>query len=74
MVDGHRRSVAKSITWRVFSLFLTANVAWIATGSPKTGLVIGAADALIKIGLYYGHERLWNCVGFGRVRPPEYQV
>ena len=30
------------------------------TGNPLVGLSIGAADLIIKLFLYYGHETVWE--------------
>ena len=31
-------------------------------------------DAVVKIGVYFVHERLWNHIHFGRAKPPEYEI
>jgi uncharacterized membrane protein len=41
-------------------------VVWVVTGEAKFAAAIGAADAAVKIGLYYLHERAWNRSNFGR--------
>jgi len=45
---------------RVISLIVTALVAWLVTGNPLVGITIGAVDTLIKLGLYYTHETIWE--------------
>jgi len=35
---------------------------------------MGLADTLIKLGVYYAHERCWLKVQFGKPKPPEYQI
>jgi uncharacterized membrane protein len=37
-------------------------------------LSIGVVDSLIKIFVYYAHERAWTAIPFGRLRPPEYHI
>jgi hypothetical protein len=29
---------------------------------------------LLKIGLYFLHERLWNYIPYGRPKRPEYEI
>jgi uncharacterized membrane protein len=29
---------------------------------------------VLKIGLYFLHERLWNHISFGRSKRPEYEI
>ena len=73
-MESHSRSIAKALTWRVIALIITASIAWMVTGQLRVAVCIGAADALVKIGIYYVHERAWNRVHFGRPKPPEYQI
>ncbi len=39
-----------------------------------TGEAGGIADSLLKLGVYYSHERFWNRLSFGKPKPPEYQI
>lgn len=60
-----RRHLAKAITWRVIASLTTFVIGWIVTGSLDFGMAIGAADVVIKIALYYLHERAWYHSNFG---------
>lgn len=62
-----RRHLAKAITWRLIASFTTFIIGWIVTGDLNFGMTIGAADVIIKIALYYFHERLWYHSKFGVV-------
>ncbi|WP_346857514.1 DUF2061 domain-containing protein [uncultured Draconibacterium sp.] len=62
-----RRHLAKAITWRIVASLTTFLIGWIVTGDLNFGMAIGAADVLIKIALYYFHERLWYHSNFGVV-------
>ena len=42
-------------------------IGWIATGDMTLGFTIGAADVVIKLILYYFHERIWYKSKFGVV-------
>ena len=63
-----RRHLAKAITWRVIASLTTFIIGWQVTGSLDFGMAIGAADVVIKIALYYFHERLWYHSNFGVVK------
>lgn len=56
----HHISLFKAITWRMIATTTTAVIVFVLTGSWELGLGAGLADVLIKIGLYYGHERAWE--------------
>lgn len=66
-MESHRRSVAKSLSWRVFALIITAVIARAVTGSVAAGLAIGGFDFLFKLGTFYIHERLWLRVKWGQI-------
>jgi uncharacterized membrane protein len=62
-----RRHLAKAITWRIIASLTTFLIGWMVTGDLNFGMAIGAADVIIKIALYYFHERLWYHSKFGVV-------
>ena len=57
--NSHKRHIAKAVTWRIIGTLDTILLSWIITGNPFTGLKIGIAEVITKMGLYYLHERLW---------------
>lgn len=73
-METRSRSIVKALTWRVTALVITTAVVWIATDKMELAASVGLADTAIKLGVYYAHERCWLKVGFGRARPPEYQI
>ena len=66
-MDTHARSVTKAISWRVIAWIVTTIVVWVLTGEWTMGLLAGASDSLVKIVLYWGHERLWLHIWWGRL-------
>ena len=73
-MESHFRSIAKAITWRSGGTVVTFVVAWIITGDVSLSVGIGFADTAVKIGAFYIHERIWNRLRFGKIKPPEYQI
>ena len=68
--ETHTRSLAKALSWRVFALAITTGVSYVLSESMAVAVSIGAIDSLIKIGVYYAHERVWMGIRFGRKRSP----
>ncbi|WP_374346403.1 DUF2061 domain-containing protein [Phenylobacterium sp.] len=64
--ETHLRSLIKGISWRVVGSLDTALLSFLVTGSPKWAVTIASIEALTKIALYYGHERVWGRVRWGR--------
>jgi uncharacterized membrane protein len=73
-MEQHRRTIVKTITWRLIALTTTIAVVYAYSGDAKGSLVIGISANFLKMLLYYGHERIWNRIKFGRVKPPEYNI
>jgi uncharacterized membrane protein len=72
--ETRRRSIAKSLSWRFLAGIITACVALGMTGQMKFAAEIGLIDTLVKLLIYFLHERAWNKVNYGRVVAPDYEV
>ena len=53
------RHIAKTFSWRILGTLDTMFLSWVITGDLKAGMQIGLADVIIKMILYYLHERAW---------------
>ena len=60
------RSALKTLSWRLFATATTMVVIYVLTGSSDLALTVGYLDAILKMGLYYFHERFWNRLRVGR--------
>jgi uncharacterized membrane protein len=65
------RSLVKAVSWRATGTADTILISWLITGHIKAALSIGFVELFTKIGLYYVHERVWNRLDFGRVKPKD---
>ena len=59
MKPDKKRHILKTITWRITATLITMLLAWVFTGSIKMALNIGMFEVLIKMLVYYYHERIW---------------
>jgi len=73
-MEHRKRSLLKSVSWRLFSFCLTILIIYAYTKNIKQSLGVGAGIDFIKMILYYVHERLWNKVKFGRQKEQDYQI
>ena len=62
--DSKKRTMAKTITWRITASLTTFLIAWILTGDILVGASIGSIEAIAKIFLYYFHERIWTNISW----------
>ena len=63
MNDTRKRSVIKSITWRIICIVVSVLTAYILTSRLDIAAAIGTVYNVITMILYYFHERLWNRIG-----------
>lgn len=68
-MESRRRSIAKALSWRFLAMLITAFVAYLFTAEVAFAITIGVADSVIKILVYYLHERAWIRSSFGRLPP-----
>jgi uncharacterized membrane protein len=61
-----KRTLVKTITWRVTASLTTFLIAWMLTGDLLIGVSIGSIEAIAKIFLYYYHERIWNNINWAK--------
>ncbi len=67
MKDSHFRSIAKGITWRFVATSTTMTIVYLLTGDLALVATAGAFDVIIKIMIYYIHERAWGNIHWGRL-------
>ena len=60
------RSILKTVSWRIVGTIDTIVISWVLTGEIETALAIGSVELVTKMILYFGHERLWNMISFGK--------
>lgn len=64
--EAHRRSLLKAVTWRITGSLDTFLISWLVTGHAVMAATISAIEVFTKIFLYYGHERIWARIRWGR--------
>ncbi len=65
-VEGHPRTISKSITWRALITINNFMIPYLMTGSWKAAAAFLTIATIINIIIYYSHERAWNFVHWGR--------
>ena len=74
-MELHKRSVVKTITWRVVALLVTMIAVYLYNRDIKESLIVSLSANAVKMVLYYLHERFWNRIKFGRKpETPDYQI
>ena len=65
-MEKHARSFAKAISWRIVATLTTMLLVFAFTGNVIISGSVGITELVVKILVYYLHERVWNMVDFGR--------
>jgi uncharacterized membrane protein len=74
-VESHYRSIVKAVSYRILGSTTTALIFFVLTGRASLSIGAGALDMVLKIGVYFIHERIWNHINFGRsTKAPEYEI
>jgi uncharacterized membrane protein len=66
MGDTRKRSLAKTIVWRLIGILILGGIAWAFTHSWTETTYITIAFHIIRTILYYYHERMWDRIEWGR--------
>jgi uncharacterized membrane protein len=60
------RSTVKTISYRFGGSAITFMVAFVFTGEVAVSASISVVEFLLKPGMYWCHERVWNKIGWGK--------
>ena len=60
------RSVAKGVSWRVIATGTTIIIVYLFFGRLDLAIAAGMIETVLKIALYWGHERIWQKVKWGK--------
>jgi uncharacterized membrane protein len=69
-METKKRSFLKALSWRILASAITGGIVFFVTQKGAMAIGIGIIDSLIKIFVYFFHERLWMAIPYGRVKHP----
>ena len=64
--ENIKRSLLKTISWRVVGTLATVVISYVITGTLALAFSIGAIELVSKMVLYFFHERAWNNIKWGK--------
>ncbi len=65
MNETRKRSIAKSVFWRIICIVISVVTSFFLTGRLDVAVAIGTVYNAVTMVLYYFHERFWNKVKWG---------
>jgi len=60
------RSFMKAISWETISTLATFGLAWLMFGQIQTCILFAAISYVMKLGMFFIHERIWHQVSYGK--------
>ena len=60
------RSIVKGISWRFIATTTTIIIVYFFFGRLDLAIAAGMIETVLKVGLYWGHERIWHKVRWGK--------
>lgn len=66
MKDSARRSLVKTITWRLTGSGATFLISWLITGDLGVASAILGVHFVTNTALYFIHERVWTHIHWGK--------
>ncbi len=65
MEGTRKRSIVKSIVWRIICIVVSVVVTFFLSGKWDIAVAVGTVYNVITMILYYFHERIWNRIKWG---------
>jgi len=60
------RSFAKALSYRILGTLSSVAVAYVITKNASLSVTIAFWETVVKVFIYYAHERGWNKIQWGR--------
>lgn len=64
--DSNFRSITKGISWRVIATTTTIVIVYVFFKRLDLAIAAGLVESVLKVGLYWAHERAWFKIRWGR--------
>ena len=64
--ETNQRSIAKGISWRVIATTTTIIIVYFFFDRLDLAIATGMIETVLKVGFFWGHERLWFKVKWGK--------
>ena len=72
--ETNLRSIVKGISWRVVATTTTIIIVYVFFGRLDLAVIAGFFETITKIILYWGHERVWQKIKFGKEKIEPFNI
>jgi len=71
MINFHKRTFVKGCTWELSGAILLALICYIYTGEAVSASLFSIGYTVLRVGMYYLHERIWKRTSWGKSSLPK---
>ena len=64
--ETNKRSIVKGISWRLIATTTTIIIVYVFFGRLDLAIAAGLIESVLKVGLYWAHERAWFKIQWGK--------
>jgi len=64
--ESNQRSIVKGISWRLIATTTTILIVYFFFDRLDLAIAAGMIETVLKVGLYWGHEKIWHRVHWGK--------
>ncbi|MDQ7062063.1 MAG: DUF2061 domain-containing protein [Sulfurimonas sp.] len=72
--ETNTRSIAKGISWRLIATGTTVIIIYFFFGRLDLAIAAGLIESVLKVGLYWAHERAWFKVRWGKKKIEPFNI
>jgi len=72
--ETNRRSIVKGISWRFLATTTTIIIVYFFFGRLDLAIAAGLIETVLKVGLYWAHERMWFKIRWGKKRIEPFNI
>ena len=66
--ETNLRSIVKGVSWRVVATTTTIIIVYFFFGRLDLAIAAGLIETVLKVALYWGHEKIWQRIHWGKKR------
>jgi len=72
--ETNKRSITKGISWRVIATGTTIVIVYLFFGRLDLAIATGMIETVLKVALYWAHERAWFKIRWGKKRIEPFNI
>lgn len=72
--ETNKRSIVKGISWRVLATGTTIIIVYVFFARLDLAIAAGVIETVLKVGLYWAHERAWFKIQWGRKKIEPFNI